>query len=130
MRVVITGSKHWTFDRYIEDEIVRLEKESRLRGKKLLVIHGGEPGPESIADEVCKVRGIDRIVHPAVRALGDNCFYRRNELMLLYHRPDLALVFVRNLQMSKVCADMLRRARAKGIKTRLVDFDYLNRKRY
>ncbi len=130
MRVIITGSRHWTFDRYIEDEIVKLEKLSRLEGKKLLIIHGGEPGPESIADEVCKVRGIDRIVHPAVRALGDNCFYRRNELMLSYHNPDLAVVFVQNLRTSKVCGDMLKRARAKGVKARLIDFDYLNRKRY
>ena len=130
MRVIITGSKHWTQDRYIEDEIVRLEKESRLSRQKLLIIHGGEPGPESIADEVCKVRGIDRVIHPAVRALGDNCYYRRNELMLSYHKPDLTIVFVQNLKSSKVCSDMLRRARAKGIKARLFDFDYLNRERY
>lgn len=130
MRVIITGSKHWTQDRYIEDEIVKLEKESRLSGKKLLVIHGGEPGPESIADEVCKARGIDTIVHPAVRAHGENSYYRRNELMLSYHKPDLTIVFVQNIKSSNVCSDMLNRARAKGIKARLFDFDYLNKKRY
>ena len=130
MRVVITGSKHWTYNRYIEDEITKLDKQARLKGKKLLIIHGGEPGPESIAAQICKKKGIDQIVHPAVRTLGDNCYYRRNELILAYHRPDLTLVYVQDLMTNKVCADMLKRARAKGIMAKLIDFEHLNRRKY
>ena len=127
MRVVLCGSAHWNYDKIVEDEIVKLHRQSRLDGKKLLVIHGGEPGPETVADTVCIKLGIDRIIHPAVRVLGDNCFYRRNQLMIQYHKPDLVIGIAHEIETNKVIYDLLERANIKGIKTKAIDYEYLNR---
>lgn len=43
MKVIICGSTQWTYN-----EIARLHRESRLKGKCLLVIHGGEPAVVSV----------------------------------------------------------------------------------
>lgn len=128
MRVVLCGSSQWSYNRFIQDEIVKLQRESRSQGKKLLIIHGGEPGPETVADAVCARLGIDTIIHPAVRVLGGNCFYRRNQLILQYHDPDLVIGVAHTIRTNKVIFDLLERARVKGIKTKLIDWEYINRK--
>lgn len=128
MRVVLCGSPHWSYDRFIADELVKLQRQSRLDGKKLLLIHGGEPGPETIADIVCVKLGIDRIIHPAVRALGSHAFYRRNQLMIQYHNPDLVIGIAHNIKTNTTIHDLLERAKVKGIKTKAIDWEYINRK--
>ncbi|MGW8182199.1 MAG: hypothetical protein ACWGQW_26015, partial [bacterium] len=82
MRVVICGSPSWNFDLIVQDEIVKLQRWCRLHGQKLLVIHGGENGPEEVARKICVDLGIDQIVHPVNRAYGDSAWPRRNQLML------------------------------------------------
>ena len=52
MRVVICGSPQWNYNQYVEDEIVKLLRQSRLEGKQLLIIHGAEPGPEAAVQEI------------------------------------------------------------------------------
>ena len=53
LKVVICGSPQWTYHDAVKNEIERLRGESRLTGKKLLIIHGGESGPETFAHEYC-----------------------------------------------------------------------------
>ncbi len=127
MKVIICGSSQWSYDAIVRDEIVRLNRESKSRGKKLLVIHGGEPGAETFAGEFCLKQGIDQIIQPAVRVLGDNSYYRRNELMLAYHKPDIVIGFAHDLTMSKVVYDIIKRAELKGIRTKSVDYKSLKK---
>ena len=35
------------------------------------IVHGGEPGPETIAQECCRKLGIDTIVKEAVTVMGE-----------------------------------------------------------
>lgn len=121
MKVVICGSPQWTYEDIVKHEIDRLRRESRASGKKLLIIHGGEYGPETIAHEYCKFLGIDTIVHEAVRVLGRNSYFRRNEIMLNYHKPDLVVGFAHSLKENSVVLDMIRRAEIKKIETRPID---------
>lgn len=123
MRVIICGSPQWTYDEIVKDEIVRLRRECRLSRERLLIIHGGEPGPETAAHEFCRKLGIDTVVQEAVKVLGESSWFRRNELMLNYHRPDLVVGFALSFKESAVPADMMKRAEAKGIKTKRIDYE-------
>ena len=123
MKVIICGSPQWTYDEIIKDQIVRLHRESRLAGKKLLVIHGGEPGPETTAHNYCRELGIDTIIQEAVKVLGQNSYFRRNELMLNYHKPDLVMGFALSFKESAVVSDMIKRAEIKGIKVKPIDYE-------
>lgn len=128
MKVIICGSPHWGYNEIVKDVIVQLHRESRLKGKHLLIIHGGEPGVETVAQEYCEHLGIDTIIHPAVRVLGDKGYLRRNELMLNYHKPDLVVCFAYSFKESVVMTDMLNRADLKGIKTKAVDYESIVRR--
>jgi len=85
------------------------------------------PGPETIADKICKKLGIDRIIHPAVGVLGDISYIRRNSLMLLYHKPDLVVGFAHTLDESTVVRDMIQRADKMGYKSKVIDYKSLSR---
>jgi hypothetical protein len=122
VKVVICGSPQWTRDEIVKDEIVRLRRESMLSGKKLLIIHGGEPGPETAAQEYCREIGVDTIVQEAVKLRGQDSYFRRNELILVYHKPDLVVGFAHSFKESKVVSDMLIRADGKGIEVRALDY--------
>ena len=128
VKVVICGSPQWTYDDTVRNEIIRLRRESRLEGKKLLIIHGGEPGPETVAHEYCKKNGIDTIVQAAVKVLGQNSYFRRNELILNYHKPDLVIGFAYSFKESQIVTDMLMRAREKGIEVKAIDYQSITRR--
>lgn len=123
MKVVICGSPQWTFDEIVKDELVRLHRKSRAAGKRLLVIHGGEPGPETVAHVHCRKLGIDTMVQGAVKVLGHGAYFRRNELMLVYHKPDLVIGFALSFNESAVVSDMIERAKIKEIKVMPVDYE-------
>ncbi len=123
MKVIICGSPQWTYDEIVKDELVRLIRDSRASGKRLLVIHGGEPGPETTAHSYCHKLGIDTIIQEAVKVLGTSSYFRRNELMLNYHRPDLVIGFALSFKESAVVSDMIQRAEAKGIKVKPIDYE-------
>lgn len=121
LKVIICGSHQWAFAMTIEQTIMELQRESKRAGRKLLIIHGNEPGAETMAHGVCRNFSIDVIIHEAVRTRGQSSYYRRNELMLNYHRPDLVIGFAPVIKESSVVSDMLKRARKKGIAVRAVD---------
>ena len=66
MKAIICGSPQWAYNEIVKDVIAQLHRESRLKGKRLLIIHGGESGPETVAQEYCEKLGIDVITHPSV----------------------------------------------------------------
>jgi hypothetical protein len=128
VRVIICGSPQWTYDEIVKDEIVRLRRECRFSRERLLVIHGGEPGPETVAKEYCRKLGIDTMIQEAVRVLGQSSYFRRNELMLSYHRPELVVGFALSFNESAFVSDMMKRAEKRGIKTRAVDYESIVRR--
>jgi len=123
MKVIICGSPHWIYDEIVKDEIVRLCRESRLMGKGLLIIHGNEYGPETVAHEYCRKLGIDTIIQEAVKVRGQNSYFRRNELILNYHKPDGVGCFALSFKECAVTADILRRAEIKGINIKAIDYE-------
>lgn len=128
MRVVICGSPHWNYDILVRDEIVRLKRQSALSGTSLFVIHGGEPGPESVAAKVCAELGIDQAVYPAARARGDGAWARRNQIMLQEHPVDAVVVFTHSVTKGSVTHDMIRRAELKGVRVKVVDAESLRKR--
>lgn len=123
MRVIICGSPHWSHNRIVEDLIIKIRQESHINGKELLLIHGAEPGPETIALNLCNKIGIDQVIYPAQKTMGDYGFKRRNQIMLQEHKVDLVLVFAHILNENSVICDMLERANRKGIKIKPVDYE-------
>jgi hypothetical protein len=97
-------------------------------GLNFSCITGGEPGPESIAGYYCDQIGIDVIIHRAVKARGEGSFYRRNQIILKYHKPDLVVCFAPIMWECMVVNDMLGRARAMNIKAKIFDSKSIYRK--
>lgn len=128
MRVVICGSPSWNFDMVVQDEVVKLHRWCRLHGQKLLIIHGGENGPETVAEKTCIDLGIDRIVHPANIAYGDSAWPRRNQLMLQEYHIDLVLVFVYDLNPGTMAYDMVNRAKRRGVALKLIDHEAITKR--
>ncbi len=128
MRVIICGSPSWNFDLVVQDEIVRLYRWCRIHGQKLLIIHGGEPGPEAVAERTCRDLGIDRIIHPANKAYGHSAWFRRNQLMLQEHQVDLVIVFTHKLKEGTMEHDMMSRAKNRGRQVKLIDFEAVGKR--
>jgi len=125
LKLVICGSPQWTFDKYVRDQIDLARNDSELKGKRLLVIHGGEPGPETVAQNYCRERGIDTIIQEAVKRRGQDSYFRRNELILNYHKPDLIICFAISFRENSIAADIVSRAEAKGIKVKQIDYQFI-----
>ena len=123
MKVIICGSPHWTYDEIVKDEVIRLRRDCRIKGQRLLIIHGGEYGPETIAQEYCRKLGIDTIIQERVMVRGQDGYFRRNELMLNYHKPDLVVCFALSFKESTVTTDMITRADMKGIKVKGINYE-------
>ncbi len=127
MRVVICSSPSWDFDLIVQDEIVKLHRWCRIHGQKLLIINGAEKGPEEVAEKTCVDLAIDRIVHPANRALGDSAWPRRNQLMLQEHHVGLVLLFVYELRPGTMAHDMVNRAKRRGVALKLIDHEAISK---
>jgi len=57
IKVIVTGSTGWTDASTLENELTLLKNEY----PELLVIHGNEPGAESLVENVCSAPGITTI---------------------------------------------------------------------
>lgn len=123
MKVIICGSEHWPYKEIVKDEIVRLQREARRLRERLLIIHGGEYGPETVAQEYCRHLGIDTLIQERVLVRGEQSYFRRNELMLNYHKPDLVVCFALSFSQCPITSDMIRRAKEKGYKVKEIDYD-------
>jgi hypothetical protein len=112
-KLLICGDRHWSNSKAIERDLRKLI-ERKGRADKILVIHGGARGADSLAGEVAQELGI----HTArVDALWDS-YHRgagpkRNAVMLTLN-PDAVWAYHENLQDSRGTADMVRRAEKQG----------------
>ena len=121
MRILVTGSRHWTDRWVIEDSLFKLTKEYPLNH---VLIHGGARGADTIAHELIRKwveNGYSwRIeTHPANwnkygRAAGPI----RNAQMLTEGKPDICLAFP--LPGSRGTGDMIRKANEAGVEVRII----------
>jgi len=114
MRVLVCGDREWK-DRESISRVL-----SFLGGQLLhdqpVIIHGGAPGADSLADEVGKARGLEVEPFPADwKAYGRAAGPIRNRQMLREGKPDLVLAFHDDLSRSKGTRDMVKQARKAGI---------------
>lgn len=105
MRVLVTGSRHWTDRRAIEEAFAAFAP--------TLVITGAAGGADRLADRIAEVRGINRCIWPANWAgYGKGGGPVRNRLMFDEMGPDLVLAFP--LTGSVGTRHMISYARSKG----------------
>ena len=79
IKIILTGSTDWTDESIIKNELTFLRDEYPL----LIVIHGNEPGAESIAENVCIDLGIATITVTADYAeYQDLAIAKRNEELI------------------------------------------------
>lgn len=86
MRVIVTGSRHWTDRKAIRGELEKLPSDA-------IVVHGGAKGADSIAGEVAAELGLQVEVFPANwREFAKSAGPIRNQEML-DKGADLVLAF-------------------------------------
>lgn len=112
--VLICGDRHWKDGWLIQQTLAAL-------GPVGVVVHGGCWGADRLGGWAARRLGIPVEVYPAEwdregKAAGPH----RNERMLAQGHPDLVLAFHDDLQNSRGTRDMLVRAVAVGIRTRIV----------
>jgi len=64
---------------------------------------------------------IDYMIQPALKTLGDNSLYRRNQLMITYHKPDLVIGFAPKISECKHTYHLLELAQMKQIPIKAID---------
>ena len=107
MKVLVTGSRDWTFPEVIHGVLDYLPVTH--------IVHGYARGADRIARDWAFARGIPASGHPADWAHdGLAAGPRRNQRMLDLH-PDIDLVLAFPLDWSIGTRDMIRRARRKGV---------------
>ena len=126
--MIICGSPQWNYDQIVVDEVMRLRRLCRGKSEKLLIITGGEIGPERAAEVLCKKLGIDFMTQPAMTVLGDSSYFRRNELMIKYHKPNLVIGIAHNIDENQVIYHLLQIAKMRGIKVKAIDYESLSRR--
>lgn len=114
--VLVCGDRNWT-----DEEAIRRELSRFPAGTK--VIHGAARGADELAALIAKKLGFETKAFPANwRKYGKAAGPIRNQRMLEEH-PDIVLAFHRDLSKSKGTADTVKRARAAGVKVRIIQGD-------
>lgn len=113
-KILVCGSRNW-----LKKGIIHRVMCQVLEGGDI-VIHGACRGADEIAGSVAKSYGHEVREYPADwKKHGKAAGPIRNQGMLDLEKPDLVLAFM--LPDSRGTADMVRRAKAAGIKTIVVD---------
>lgn len=109
MRVLVCGDRAWTAREMIREVLEQ--------ARPTLVIHGGARGADTLAGEVAEEMDLPVKVFPADwKRYGKAAGVLRNQQMLDEGQPDLVLAFHTDLTCSKGTLDMVRRAKAAGIR--------------
>lgn len=87
MRLLVCGSRDWTDERAIWQELFVLPRDT-------VVIHGGAKGADSIADTIARKLGMKVEVYlPEWRRWGNSAGIMRNLRMLYEAKPDRVYAF-------------------------------------
>ena len=123
MKILVTGSRHWTDRKTIERELKKYSFTNPLLPpfkQPPILFHGACEGADTIAGEIGKSLGWKVDPHPAHwDILGLAAGPSRNQHMV-DHDPDICLAFHSDLGKSAGTADCVRRARSVGIPVTVV----------
>jgi predicted Rossmann-fold nucleotide-binding protein len=103
MRILVTGGRT-----YADPEAVRVVLREL---QPAVVIHGGAPGADRLADQWARANGVRVEPYPADWSRGPSAGPARNARMVAESRPDLVVAFPGG----RGTADMVMRARAAGV---------------
>ena len=108
MKVLITGSRHWSDREAVEMAIARANPDT--------IIEGGATGADAIAKEYTQRKSIKVIeVRAEWDRYGKQAGPIRNSAMIAM-KPDLVLAFSKDLSKDKGTADTVKKALAENIK--------------
>lgn len=123
MRIMVTGSRHWTDVDAIASALMQAFNELAKSADEPapILIHGDCAGADSIAARVARRVGWEVIPYPPNKHVHGvpNCYYIRNQAMV-DSRPDVCIAFP--MRGSKGTWDAVRRARAASIPVVIVRF--------
>ncbi|WP_018261522.1 DUF2493 domain-containing protein [Methylobacterium sp. WSM2598] len=109
MRVLICGGRDYSRARHLRERLDALAAEHKF----VLVVTGGAPGADTLADRWAEARGIDRVICPANwTGRGPLAGPDRNGFMLRLVKPELVVAF----EGGAGTANMLRQARAAKVR--------------
>ena len=108
MRVLVCGGRDWRDRGFVYRH---LHWFNRTRGPIKLVIQGGAPGVDTMADDWARNSAINSDTFQADWREGPKAGPLRNQRMLDQGKPDLVVAFPGG----RGTADMVRRARAAGV---------------
>jgi len=106
MQVLVCGSRAWTDKYTIKKELATLSPHSQI-------IHGGQPGADTIAGAEADKLGMSVLKYP----IGD---WGRDTKLLTQGGPDMILVFHPQLGKSRCTRDMVRKARQFGVPVKVI----------
>lgn len=114
MIILVTGDRNWSNRKSVKRE---LESFPQAR----LVIQGGAAGADTLAKEEAEKLGIQVCTFHANWELQHRSAGPiRNSNMIRFIQPDLVLAFHPDLDSSAGTADMVKKAKSKGIPVRLI----------
>ncbi len=117
IKVIVTGSTGWTDASTLENELTLLKNEY----PELLVIHGNEPGAESLVENVCSAPGITTITVTANFAeYQDLAITKRNEEMIRIYDPHMLYCFADYVDKDPFLIDFLKKAQERAVITKVI----------
>jgi len=113
-RILVCGSRDWNNFELIRGRLEKFPKDS-------IVIHGGCRGADIISGMIAKDLGMEVLCFPAEwEKHGRSAGPKRNRRMLEEGVPSLVLAFHNDVASSKGTADMIKRARSKGVPVEVI----------
>ncbi len=113
MKVLITGSRHWSDKEAIERAMARANPDT--------IIEGGAPGADAIAKEYARRKSIKVVeVKAEWDRYGNRAGPIRNSAMIAM-KPDLVLAFSKDLSKDKGTVDTIKKALVENIKVCYTD---------
>ena len=109
MKVLICGSRNWSFPGHVKQVIDKLPADAE-------VIHGDARGADRMAGAHAQLRGLTVRAYPYLKEFGRRGGPIRNQQMLDLESPELVIYFTTDEDTpTRGTADMIRRANKAGI---------------
>jgi len=119
IKVIITGSSDWTDSAAIEKELNLLRSEY----PELVVIHGNEPGAESLVENICSALGIATIIVTAdYTEFQDMAIAKRNAEMLSAYDPHMLYCFADDVKKEPELSEFVQKAQERAVITKVVGY--------
>jgi len=118
IKILVTGSTKWEDKSTIEKELSLLKDEFT----NILIVHGNEPGAESITEEISTDLGIGTLIVSADYAeYQDLAISKRNETLIKNYDPHLLYCFANEIEKEPILKDLLKEAQERAIITKVIE---------